>query len=95
MGAALVAQKCWVVEIQYQVMVWALELVPGSEDKEEMSHPWICAETSRTPEKVLRHCCLLFSETSWIEDVSHKHLRLSKWEVISNPFYYCLNFALC
>ena len=88
-----VVQKCWVVEIQYQAMVWAIELVPGGEHKEEITHPWICAETSSTPGDVLRHCSLLFSEMSWIEDVWHKHLRLSKWKVISNPFYYCLNFA--
>lgn len=30
-------QKCWVMEIQYQVVVWAVELVPGGEHKEEIS----------------------------------------------------------
>lgn len=39
-GSVLVAvvQKCCVMEMQYQVMVWAVELVPGGEHKEEVSH---------------------------------------------------------
>lgn len=41
--------------------------------------------------KSFGHCWLVL--TCRIEDALHKHLRQSKWNVISNPFYYCCNFA--
>lgn len=86
---AAVVRKCWVVEIEYQARVWALELAPGGEHKRHI--PGSVLKPPMLLSKSFGHCWLVL--TSGIEDVLHKHLRLSKWKVISNSFYYCRNFA--
>lgn len=73
-----------------QTWEWFHGADPGAE---EISSLWVHPETSSIPRKILWKCWLWFNGTSWVEDVLHEHLGLSKWEVIPDPFCYFLNFA--
>lgn len=64
---------------------------PGGE--EEIAHPWVYPETPSIPRKILWNCWLRFNGTSWVAEVFHEHLGLSKREVIPDPFCYFSNFA--